>query len=202
MKQLNPGWSATAALLLVAIAGCNAPAPSGSASPPATADSTPSALPADEVLLQTVLEQVEEQDLCDGFYQPEVAEAESQVYRAGDRALVEIHCARAAYQSVYAFVGVNPDGTLQPLTLDGFYPDETGAFERSSEATVGGLASFDPDTSLLTVFSKARGLGDCGSLAEYRWAEGDLELTTFRYQACSDSPGEFVNPDDYPQIYP
>ncbi len=183
----------------MAIAACNAPPPSDSAAPAEPAPA--SGLPADEVILQAVVDQVETRDLCNGFYQPEVA-AESQVYRRGDRILVELQCARAAYQSVYAFVGVQPDGTLQPLTLDLFYPNESGQFERTSEATVGGLASFDPETSLLTVFSKARGLSDCGSLAEYRWTESGLELTTFRYQECSDSPQEFVDPADYPQVYP
>ncbi|WP_194058513.1 DUF1176 domain-containing protein [Nodosilinea sp. LEGE 06152] len=203
MRQIALGQTTLAALLLTAIAACNAPPPSGSAEPEATADpASESDLPADEVILQTVLEQAESQDSCDGFYQPEVAAAESRVYRTGDRALVELQCATAAYQSVYAFVGVQPDGTLQPLTLDLFYPNESGQFERTSEATVGGLTSFDPETSLLTVFSKARGLGDCGSLAEYRWTGAELELTTFRYQECSDSPGEQVDPVDYPRVYP
>lgn len=203
MRQTNLCWTSLAVLLLTAIAGCNTPLPSDSAAPGATADPvTESDLPADEVILQTVIDEVESRDFCDGFYQPEVAAAESQVYRMGDRALVELQCATAAYQSVYAFVAVQPDGTLQPLTLDLFYPNESGQFERTSEATVGGLVSFDPETSLLTVVSKARGLGDCGSLAEYRWTGAELELATFRYQACSDSPGEVVDPTDYPQVYP
>ncbi|MGB3310911.1 MAG: DUF1176 domain-containing protein [Nodosilinea sp.] len=205
MRPTTLLWSASA-LLLIAIASCNAPQPSeqpsGSAEPGATTDpAAESSLPADQVILQTAIDQTEARDFCDGFFQPEVA-AESQVYRMGDRALVELQCARAAYQSVYAYVAVQPDGTLQPLTLDLFYPNESGQFERTSEATVGGLATFDPEQGLLTVFSKARGLGDCGSLAEYRWAEGVLELATFRYQGCSDSPGEFVDPADYPQVYP
>jgi hypothetical protein len=160
-------------------------------------------LPADDVILQIVLAQAEDLNLCDGFYQPEVAEAESQVYRLDDRALVEVICARAAYQLVYAYGVYQPDGTLQPLQLDVFYPTETGLFERTSEPTVGGLARFDPEQNLLTVFSKARGLGDCGSLADYRWTGTELELETFRYQECSDNPAEeFVEPGDYPQIYP
>ncbi|MBE9109848.1 DUF1176 domain-containing protein [Nodosilinea sp. LEGE 07298] len=206
VRPTNLRWSASAALLLIAIAGCNAPQPSdqpsGSAAPGATTDpAAESNLPADQVMLQTVVDQAEARDFCDGFFQPEVA-AESQVYRMGDRALVELHCARAAYQSVYTYVAVQPDGTLQPLPLDLFYPDQAGQFVRSREATVGGLTTFDPAQGLLTVFSKARGLGDCGSLAEYRWTDGALELATFRYQACSDSPGEFVDPADYPQVYP
>lgn len=192
-----------AALLLTAIAGCNTPPPSSTASTEGASEpASARELPDDEVILQSVLDQAESQDICDGFYQPEVAAAESQVYRLGDRALVELQCATAAYQFVYAYVAIEPDGTLKPLTLEVLYPNESGQFERSSEATVGGLASFDSETSLLTVFSKARGVGDCGSLAEYRWTGADLELATFRYQECSDSPEEFVDPADYPQVYP
>lgn len=194
-------------LAMVAIAGCTtAPAPSPEvASPPAEPApdaSSEVSLPADETILQTVYDQVESRDLCDGFYQPEVAQAESRVYRLGDRALVELVCANAAYQSVYAYVAYQPNGSWQPLSLDGFYPDETGQFVRTSESTVAGLATFDPEQELLTVFSKARGVGDCGSLADYRWTGGALALETFRYQECSDSPGEFVEPANYPQVYP
>nr|WP_242024746.1 DUF1176 domain-containing protein [Leptolyngbya sp. FACHB-60] len=194
---------------MIAIAGCNtppAPIPETSSSPPTEPGTDPESadtLPTNEVILQTVYDQVESLDLCNGFYQPEAAQAESRVYRVGDRALVELVCANAAYQSVYAYVAYQPDGSWQPLSLDVFYPDETGQFVRASEGTVGGLATFDPEQALLTVFSKARGIGDCGSLADYRWSGGELELETFRYQECSDSPEEnLVEPANYPQIYP
>jgi Protein of unknown function (DUF1176) len=207
VRQFN-AQGTVAVLVMMAIAGCTAPpATSPEASTPAPAESgadpnSESNLPADEVMLQTVYDQVESRDLCNGFYQPEIAQAESRVYRLGDRALVELVCANAAYQSVYAYVAYQPDGSWQPLSLDVFYPDETGQFVRSSEGTVGGLATFDPEQELLTVFSKARGVGDCGSLADYRWTGGELALETFRYQECSDSPGEFVEPANYPQVYP
>ncbi len=197
----NHWRGAAVALGMLAIAGCNTPQPpadSGAAPEPVGA----STLPADEVILQTIYDQVESLDLCDGFFQPEVAQAASRVYGMGDRALVELVCAQAAYQSVYAYTVYQADGSWQPLRLDVFAPDETGNFVRSSPATLGGLSEFDPEQGLLTVFSKARGLGDCGSLADYRWQGNELELATFRYQECSDSPGERVDPADYPQVYP
>jgi hypothetical protein len=156
-------------------------------------------------LIPLVLAQVEEQDLCDGFFQPEVAETESQVYFLGNRALVEVLCAHAAYQSVYFYGVMDSDGTLTPLALDGFYPDEAGNFQRVSEPTVGGLASFDPSQGQLAIFSKARGLGDCGSFATYGWTGQDLALETYRYQACNDDPNAMAmapDPEDFPQIYP
>lgn len=188
------------ALVMGAIVGCNAPP---SSTPEASApESAAGELPSEEVMLQTVYAEVEALDLCDGFLQPEVAQADSQVYVMGGRALVEINCAMAAYQMVYAYAVYHPDGSVQPLSLDVFYPDAAGEFGRSSEATVGGLADFDPEPGRLTIFSKARGLGDCGSLADYRWSGGELELETFRYQECSDSAEELIDPADYPQIYP
>jgi hypothetical protein len=95
-----------------------------------------------------------------------------------------------------------PDGTLHPLTMDVFYPDQAGQLVRTSEATVAGLSTFDPEQGVLTVFSKARGVGDCGSLADYRWTGSELELETYRYKGCDDSTAEFVDPTDYPQVYP
>lgn len=198
MNQTN--WrGAVAALGMIAIAGCNKPPADSGAAPEPVVESP---LPTDEVILQTIYDQVESRDLCDGFFQPEVAQTASRVYAMGDLALVELVCAQAAYQSVYAYAVYQADGSWQPLTLDVFAPDGTGGFARSSQTTVGGLSEFDPDLGLLTVFSKARGLGDCGSLADYRWEGGELELATFRYQDCSDSPGELVDPADYPQVYP
>lgn len=67
------------------------------------------------------------------------------------------------------------------------HPDETGDFERTSKKMVGGVTSFDPRKKLLTIFSKSRGPGDCGSLAEYRLTDRELELETFRYRDCGDS---------------
>jgi hypothetical protein len=210
VKQTKSRWIAGVALLTIVLSACNpVPAPEPEAAPdtvlePDTtaAPSTEDNLPADDVILQSVLGQVETLDLCDGFFDPVMAESESQVYRLDNQALVELNCAVAAYQGVYAYGVYQADGSFQPLALDVFYPNETGQFERASEPTVGGLTSFQPEQRLLTVFSKARGIGDCGSFAEYRWTGRELELETFRYKECSDSSEEFVDPADYPQIYP
>lgn len=196
-------WSCVA--LLLATLGCQS-SPPESPSVQSPRDEASEIAWANEVdLLPSVLIQVEEQDLCDGFFDPEVAAMESQVYILGDRALVEVLCARAAYQMVYAYGVLSPDGTLTPLPLDGFYPDQAGNFQRVSELTVGGLASFDPGQGQLTIFSKARGLGDCGSFATYGWTGAALALETYRYQACDDDPNAVEtapDPEDFPQVYP
>lgn len=192
-------WSMLA--LLLATVGCQSSTPD---SPPSQAfrEDAAMAWATDADLLPSVLAQVEAMDLCDGFFQADVAAAESQVYPLGDRALVEVLCAHAAYQSAYAYAVVFPDGTLEPLTLDVFYPDEAGNFQRVSESTVGGLTTFDPSQGELTVFSKARGIGDCGSFATYRWTGQALDLETYRYQDCTETPETAPDPASYPQIYP
>ncbi len=184
--------------LTLAIAACTA-------APPPDAPS-PAALPSEEAIFQVAIAEVEAQDLCDGFFQPEAA-TESRVYIvAEDRALVEIVCAYSAYQLVYTYGVYEAGGEWRSLPLDVFYPNESGEFVRTSETTVGGLANFDPAQEQLTVFSKARGLGDCGSLADYRWTGDTLELETYRYQECGDSPDdipeELLDPTNYPQIFP
>jgi hypothetical protein len=66
---------------------------------------------------------------------------------------------------------------------------------------VGGLANFDPSQGQLTIFSKARGLGDCGSFATYGWTGEALALETYRYQACNDDPNA-VKPPPPQRIFP
>ncbi|PSN18233.1 hypothetical protein C7271_13580 [filamentous cyanobacterium CCP5] len=199
--------TAIAALVLITLSGCTVPSdrpetssestPGTAAAPAQTGD-----LPENEAILQTVYDQIEALDLCDGTFQPEPAAGESQVYPMDDQALVELLCATTAYQLVYAYVVYHSDGSLEPLSLDVFYPDSTGEFVRASQAVVAGLADFEPNTGLLTIFSKGRGLADCGSLAEYRWTGRELALELYRYKECDTPDGEFVEPADYPQIYP
>jgi hypothetical protein len=74
-----------------------------------------------------------------------------------------------------------------------------------SEPTFGGLANFDPSQGQLTIFSKARGIGDCGSFATYGWTGEALALETYRYQACNEYPNSVQTtpaPENFPQIYP
>ncbi|QQE65679.1 hypothetical protein GFS31_23670 [Leptolyngbya sp. BL0902] len=200
--MIDVPWRWSLLALLLAAVGCQS-APLGSPSAPSSGGETVAVdWASDADLLPAVLAQVEDLDLCDGFFQAEVAAAESEIYPMGDRALVQVLCAHAAYQSVYAYAAVFPDGTLEPLTLDVFYPDGAGDFQRASEATVGGIVNFDPSYDELTVFSKARGLGDCGSFAVYRWTGQALDLETYRYQDCTDTPERAPHPATYPLVYP
>ena len=43
-------------------------------------------------------------------------------------------------------------------------------------------ASYDPKTKQLQGFSKARGLGDCGSLIRLKWTDEQFALMEFRYK--------------------
>lgn len=195
-------WRWSALVLLLANVGCQTTPPSAPNSGDGDVETT---WPAREEILQAALVQAEDSDWCDGFFEPEVATEGSEVYMLGDRALVEVLCAHTAYQSVYVYAALSPDGTLEPLTLDMFYPDDGGNFQRVSEPSAGGLADFNPEQGQLTIFSKARGLGDCGSLATYRWTGQALNLETYRYQACTDVPQEpqtAPNPENFPQVYP
>lgn len=178
------------ALLLLTLSSCTT-------EPPQSANGQSTA----EEILQSALAEADSQDLCGEFFQPEFAAAESQVYPSEDSTLVEIACTLTAYQGVYAYAASFPDGQLQPLALDVFHADGTGQFVRTRESTLAGLTTFEPGSSTLTVLSKARGLADCGSWAEYRWTGSQLELVEFRYQVC-DASEELIDPADYPQIYP
>ncbi len=47
-------------------------------------------------------------------------------------------------------------------------------------------AHFDPKTGLLRGFSKARGLGDCGTLSTLKWDGHQFALLEFRYKDVCD----------------
>ncbi|MGF1460915.1 MAG: DUF1176 domain-containing protein [Leptolyngbyaceae cyanobacterium] len=171
---------------------------------PAIAEDTPatSELPPEDVIVRSVLEEVQRTDQCNGFYDPNIALTQSQVLWIGNSVLVEVVCTLTAYQLIYTYSAYASDGSILPLPLDTFYRDEAGGFERSNTLTLAGLADFDHNRNELAVFSKARGLGDCGSWAAYQWTGMEFVLTTFRYQVCGDSAGEYVAPTDYPQVFP
>ncbi len=58
-------------------------------------------------------------------------------------------------------------------------------------------ASFNKKTRELLGFSKARGLGDCGSLITLKWNENQFSLMEFRYKENCD--GDTEHP--FPLIY-
>lgn len=118
--------------------------------------------------------------------------------------LVQLLCFQASYQNNYNFFvyrETDEGVKVWPIKLPQFELDANGQAIETDEVTeVVGLLDYEPINGVLTVFTKYRGLGDCGSFAKYQWDQVDFE--TVEYREKSDCDGNFVEPEDYPQIYP
>jgi hypothetical protein len=146
----------------------------------------------------------QELQVCDGSLDPEISQEQSETYAVGEnKNLVQVLCFLAAYQGAYQYylyseTDNGPD--VNPLTFTTYIVNENGEYEASQERDLGGLPTFDPEQQILTIFSKGRGLGDCGSWAQYQLEGNEFQL--LEYRAKDDCDGNYVEPDQYPQIYP
>lgn len=105
-----------------------------------------------------------------------------------DRYLVEVQCASGAYQASYTFLVYDAAASPARATPVRF-PTHDG--ERwTLETEVAGEPSFDPEARELELFSRARGPGDCGSLARYAFPEGEPRLLWLRARRCPEAPGD------------
>lgn len=102
------------------------------------------------------------------------------LYELGDgRKLVEFFCYSAAYQfELRFFLMTINDGKeeFKPLSFDICYTKEDGSVVREPVPAVVGVGGFDPEKKRLDMFTKGRGLGDCGTQAAYEFNGDTFEL--------------------------
>lgn len=155
-------------------------------------------------ILDDFYTQAETLGACPDYFDIEASRNSSATYPVnGDDAIVEVLCFLAAYQGAYEywFYQTTPTGAeFVPLSFDTYTPSESGQQSRIQTRQFGGYPTYDPSQETLTVFSKYRGLGDCGSYSEYQWQGTEFELLTYRSKEECD--GTAFDPIDYPQIYP
>ncbi|WP_346289959.1 DUF1176 domain-containing protein [Sphaerothrix gracilis] len=172
---------------------------------PEDAEEADDSLAQRDLIVQAVYDSADELNLCDGYLEAETLD-DSEVYvLSADQYLVQFLCNFAAYQGVYEFLIYTDDGAdavVTPLELTVYVPDETGQFTPMSDRLVAGLPFFDTEEQVLTNFTKGRGIGDCGSFARYEWNGELLELIEYRYRECDSEGAPFIEPEDYPQVYP
>lgn len=140
--------------------------------------------------------------VCTDFLDEEVAREQSQIYALNsEQYLVEVLCFMAAYQGSYEYWLYEPaTEAIAPLSFQVFYEDGEGAWQSVQTQPLAGLPTYDPAQQQLTLFTKYRGAGDCGSYANYQWQGSSFELVEFR--AKSDCDGVALDVEDYPVIYP
>jgi 4-amino-4-deoxy-L-arabinose transferase-like glycosyltransferase len=122
------------------------------------------------------------------------------LYPARPGTLVAVQCAPGAYQGDAMLFLVGGEGRIAgPLVAD-LYRDPGNGRPRLGKATVVlGELRFDRATSTLTVFDKARGIGDCGIYSRYRLAGGRLALIEARAKTDCDGKPPF-DPTRWPKL--
>jgi uncharacterized protein len=125
------------------------------------------------------------------------------VHDLGDgRRLYAVLCFQAAYQGSYVvMLQDRPDGPARLLRFP-LYDREGGKVLRSEEDGLAGSLDFNETAKTLTVFSKARGVGDCGSRVVYAFPRtGAPKVVEARARECpKDAGGRFVEPERWPLV--
>jgi hypothetical protein len=97
----------------------------------------------------------------------------------GGKKLFLVNCWSAAYQSgSIAFVADASRARLQTFqTFDG------KRFKPFASLSGG---DYDPDKKTLNSFYKGRGIGDCGSMGEWKWNGAEFKMSAYFYKAKCD----------------
>lgn len=116
--------------------------------------------------------------------------------------LVEIQCYLGAYQPGFVFMFYDEARTKTALLKFKRYERETdGRVSRYLETELSGFPEFDDKTKELKVWSKSRGIGDCGSIVVYTFRNGQPVVKEARAQACQDDPdAPFAEPEAWPRV--
>ena len=113
------------------------------------------------------------------------------------RYLVQVLCYSGAYQPGKLVFVQGPGRSSTPLRLPGY--DDGGAPE-DSIPYVNGLTDFDRATRELEVFSKSRGMGDCGKLVRFAFPGGVPTVKWLRGQECGSAEPPIMEPHRWPLI--
>ncbi|OLP20010.1 hypothetical protein BST81_02755 [Leptolyngbya sp. 'hensonii'] len=127
----------------------------------------------------------------------------SQFFRVGDRKyVVQVMCFLAAYQGgyeYYLYTETSRGIRSKPLKVL-FFDEDAGKRTRTYSNAIVGLPTYNSATRELVIFNKYRGIGDCGTLGTYQFQNDVLVLKKFQAKYACD--GNFIEPDQYPVIYP
>lgn len=158
----------------------------------------------EDQIIKTIYQQKESLNLCNEEQDKDLSSDSAKVYQLSEQEyLGEIICFLGAYQPNYQyfFVLVNDsyDIQIKPIFFTTFKAKNKD-LQLTNTRTLTGITNFELETKSLTIETKGRGLGDCGSFAIYQWENNNFNLKEFRYKGNCD--GVYLNPEDYPLIYP
>lgn len=169
-----------------------------------TATETPASPTNPQAVLADLYDRQQALNICPDGFDAAISPSGSIVYPVGDNQyLVQMLCFMASYQGSYEYLlydKTTGEAQVKALKLARFQEDENGQVALREEQQVGGLPEYEPGRQELTLFTKFTGAGTCGALATYQFQGGQLQLVTYR--AKFDCDDTFVDPSDYPQIFP
>jgi hypothetical protein len=103
-----------------------------------------------------------------------------------------VRCAWGAYQGsqvYYLYDETREPPRGEPLTFEVRESPDEKSLVANRTPEVWGLPTFDPGRGQLEVLNKFRGPGDCGTLATYRFVDGQPHLSRLRAKAACDGKG-------------
>jgi hypothetical protein len=89
--------------------------------------------------------------------------------------LVEVYCWRAAYQAGSIYFAVDPKAPEEARLLRFTIWDENRLVQTLSLTS----PAYDPRSRRLGMAHKGRGMGDCGSVGEWKWTGKDFRLIAY-----------------------
>jgi Protein of unknown function (DUF1176) len=113
--------------------------------------------------------------------------------------IVQIMCYLGAYQGAYEYYLLTENaGQIQSKPLNLLKISEDGS--KQVDNSLGGYPTYDSSKKELTVFTKGRGLGDCGAFGRYKFENDRFIAKEIRVK--SECDGKYVEPEKYRKVYP
>ena len=110
--------------------------------------------------------------------------------------LVEINISSGAYQPIYIFMyydeANHASSPARLLEFKRYSRGEDGRVTSAYETEIAGLPTFNRRTTQLQIYSKSRGIGDCGSLVTYKFVGERPVVVEARVQACYQDEARWV----------
>lgn len=109
--------------------------------------------------------------------------------------LTKILCQTFAYQESYVVIYSDAQGENQQILSFTEYMNANQSYENNAPID----PQYYPQDNKFIIFTKGRGVGDCGSIGEYTWNDTNqtAELVEFQIQEC-DQPLQ----SPWPTVYP
>jgi hypothetical protein len=133
-------------------------------------------------------------DDCEqGFDYPDKSYGGVEFYQLAEKQyLVQVTCTGGAYQGsqVYYFYDeTSQQPAAKLLNFEAREAQDEKSLTKTQATELWGQPTFDEKTKQLKVFNRFRGVGDCGILATYGFANGEPELKELRAKINCDGKG-------------